>query len=95
MQELTPNEQKIFETIKNILVNDFEIPEEGIRPEGRLYEDYDIDSIDAVDMIVQLKPYLGERRLSPEAFKKVRTLGDVVKVVAALLEEPEEGQTAD
>ena len=89
MTDMTPAEQKIFDAIKAILMNDFEVEEEAIRPEGRLYEDYDIDSIDAVDMIVQLKPYLGERRLAPEAFKQVRTLGDVVKVIADLLAEPE------
>lgn len=90
MTEMTPNEQKIFDTIKSILINDFEIAEDTIRPEGRLYEDYDIDSIDAVDMIVQLKPYLGNRRLAPEAFKQVRTLGDVVTVVSELLNQPEQ-----
>ena len=90
MTEMTPNEQKIFDTIKSILINDFEIAEDTIRPEGRLYEDYDIDSIDAVDMIVQLKPYLGNRRLAPEAFKQVRTLGDVVTVVSELLTQPEQ-----
>ncbi len=88
-ENMTPNEQKIYDVLKDILVRDFEIAEADIRPEGRLYEDYDIDSIDAVDMIVQLRPYLGSRRLSPEAFKQVRTLGDVVAVIAAVLSEPE------
>lgn len=88
-ENMTPNEQKIYDVLKDILVRDFEIAEADIRPEGRLYEDYDIDSIDAVDMIVQLRPYLGARRLSPEAFKQVRTLGDVVAVIAAVLSEPE------
>ena len=92
MTDMTPAEQKIFETIKSILIEDFEIEESTIRPEGRLYEDYDIDSIDAVDMIVQLKPYLGERRLAPEAFKQVRTLGDVVKVISDLLAQPESAE---
>lgn len=86
---LTSDEQKIFDAIKEILVRDFEIEESRIRLDARLYEDFDIDSIDAVDMIVQLKPYLGNRRLSPEAFKQVRTLGDVITVIARVLSEPE------
>ena len=86
---LTSDEQKIFDAIKEILVRDFEIEESRIRLDARLYEDFDIDSIDAVDMIVQLKPYLGSRRLSPEAFKQVRTLGDVITVIARVLSEPE------
>lgn len=86
---LTSDEQKIFDAIKEILVRDFEIEESRIRLDARLYEDFDIDSIDAVDMIVQLKPHLGKRRLSPEAFKQVRTLGDVITVIARVLSEPE------
>ena len=43
-------------------------------------------------MIVQLKPYLEGRRVSPEAFKQVRTMGDVVTTVAKLLEEPAESE---
>lgn len=86
---LTSDEQKIYDAIKEILVRDFEIEESRIRLDARLYEDFDIDSIDAVDMIVQLKPYLGSRRLSPEAFKQVRTLGDVITVIARVLSEPE------
>ena len=88
MTEFIPAEQKVYEILSGILMSDFEIPAEKIRPEARLYEDFDIDSIDAVDMIVQLKPHLGGRRVSPEAFKQVRTLGDVVPVIAKILEEP-------
>ena len=53
---LTSDEQKIYDAIKEIPVRDFEIEESRIRLDARLYEDFDIDSIDAVDMIVQLKP---------------------------------------
>ena len=88
--QLTPQEEQIYAVLSRILVEDFEVPAEKISLDGRLYEDYDIDSIDAVDMIVQLKPYLGHRRVSPEAFKQVRTMGDVVAVVAKLLDEPED-----
>lgn len=87
-QNLTPTETKVYEAIVKILTEDFEIPEEKLRWDGLLYEDYDIDSIDAVDMIVQMRPYLNGKRLSPEDFKSVRTLGDVVRVIARVLDEP-------
>ncbi|MDO5530948.1 acyl carrier protein [Sutterella sp.] len=89
MTDFTPQEEKIYGILSDILVKEFEIPAEKIAPDARLYEDFDIDSIDAVDMIVQLKPHLGNRRVTPEAFKQVRTMGDVVRVVASILEEPE------
>lgn len=89
MTAFTPQEEKVYAALCDILTREFEIPAEKIRPEARLYEDFDIDSIDAVDMIVQLKPYLGNRRVTPEAFKSVRTLGDVTSVIARIMEEPE------
>ena len=46
--------------------------------------DVRVDSIDAVDLIVQLKPMIGSN-LRPEAFKSVRTVGDVVDVVHSMM----------
>ncbi len=79
---MTKNE--LFQRIVKILKDSFEIEPVRITPEARLYDDLDIDSIDAVDLIVQLKPLLG-RSLQPEAFKSVRTVQDIVDVVHRLL----------
>jgi acyl carrier protein len=79
---------EIFARLKAVLVESFNIPAEKITLEARLYEDLDIDSIDAVDMMVQLRS-LTERRLQPEAFRTVRTLGDVVDALYAHLTETE------
>lgn len=79
-------EQDIFERLSAILVETFDIEPALIRPEAKLVEDLDIDSIDAVDLIVKLKPLVG-RRLQPEAFKSVRTLQDVVDALQKLLNE--------
>ncbi|MCL7714685.1 acyl carrier protein [Stenotrophomonas mori] len=75
---------ELFDHIVRLLHESFEIEPDRIVPEARLYEDLDIDSIDAVDLIVQLKPLLG-RNLQPEAFKAVRSVQDVVDVVHSLL----------
>lgn len=79
---MTKNE--LFQHIVGILQDSFEIEADRITPEARLYDDLDIDSIDAVDLIVQLKPLLGSS-LKPEAFKMVRTVQDIVDVVHDLL----------
>ncbi|WP_077034439.1 acyl carrier protein [Pelomonas sp. KK5] len=76
--------QDIFDRLSAILVETFDIEPERIRPEARLYEDLDIDSIDAVDLIVKLKPLVG-KKLQPEAFKSVRTLQDVINAVQGLI----------
>lgn len=74
----------LFEHIAQLLTSGFEIAPALIVPTARLQDDLDIDSIDAVDLIVQLKPLLG-RNLQPDAFKSVRTVQDVVDVVYGLL----------
>ena len=78
------DKQQILDRITVILQESFGIAGERVLPAARLGEDLDIDSIDAVDLIVQLKPLLG-RNLQPEAFKAVRTVQDIVDVVHGLL----------
>ena len=55
-----------------------------VQPSAHLYDDLDIDSIDAVDLIVRLKELTG-RKVSPEEFKAVRTVADVVDAIENLL----------
>ena len=78
------NQQEIFERLSSILQETFDIEPERITPQARLMEDLDIDSIDAVDLIVKLRPLVG-KRLQPEAFKSVRTLQDVVEALHQLI----------
>ena len=77
----------VFETLKSTLVEQFEIDPAKITPEARLLEDLDLDSIDAVDMIIKLQEITG-RKVSPEDFKGVRTVGDVQRVIEKLLATP-------
>jgi acyl carrier protein len=81
------NKEAIFERIASILQETFEIDASRITPDARLYDDLDIDSIDAVDLIVQLKPWVG-KRLNADAFKAVRTVQDVVDALHQLVNEP-------
>lgn len=67
-----------------LLVELFEVEPSKIHPEARLYQDLEIDSIDAIDLILKLKDYTG-RKLKPEEFKHVRTVGDVARAVQALV----------
>lgn len=80
---------ELFRRIADILQNTFGIEAERISLESKLGEDLDIDSIDAVDLIVQLKPLIGGN-LRPEAFKTVRTVSDVVDALYGMLQAPAE-----
>jgi len=74
-------------TIARIMEETFEIDPSRVTLDAKLYDDLEIDSIDAVDMIVQLKPIVG-RRLEPDAFKSVRTVADVVDALHGMLNNP-------
>ena len=80
------DKQQIYEKIRNALVNDFEMDAAKVVPEARLYEDLNLDSIDAVDLIVKLKQYI-PRNVDPEVFKQMRTLQDVREGVYELTQE--------
>lgn len=75
---------EIFATLRDLLVEMFEVEPESVRSGASLYDDLDIDSIDAVDLVVRLKEITG-RKIKPEDFKSVRTVDDVVDAVEALL----------
>lgn len=79
-------EAQIQSKICDILEAEFECPREKLTPDARLFEDLDLDSIDAVDLIVRLQRFTG-KKVNPESFKQIRTLGDVVRAVAALVNE--------
>lgn len=76
--------EEILTAIKDIMVEMFEIDEQSIILQARLYEDLDFDSIDAVDMVVKLKEITG-KAVKPEDFKSARTISDVVDAVYKML----------
>lgn len=78
-------EQQIFAELKKVLTETFEIEADKIVPDAKIYEDLDIDSIDAVDLIVKLQPFIGTKKITPASFKSVRTIGDLTKTLTALI----------
>lgn len=84
MADLTSED--IFEIIKGILVDEFEVVPENILMDADLFDDLDLDSVDAVDLAVRLQQHTG-KKVSPAEFKQIRTIGDVVSAVEKLLQE--------
>ena len=74
----------ILAHIRTTMVALFDTPPEAITPDAHLVEDLDVDSIDAVDLIVKLQELTG-RKMKPEDFKTVRTVSDVVDRVYNLI----------
>ncbi len=78
------SQEEIYQQVVSTLEELFEIDPEQVSPQARLYEDLDIDSIDAVDLVIELKSLTG-KKIQPEDFKSVRSVQDVVDAIAELL----------
>lgn len=78
----------IFEQMKTILAETFELDPDAITRDALLLDDLDLDSIDAVDLIVRLQKLTG-KKIDPDSFKKVRTIQDVVDAIYDLVQSGE------
>lgn len=71
----------LYGQLKTILIEQFELDESQISPDADLYQELELDSIDAVDLLVQLKNITG-KKISPEEFRDVRTINDVIEALS-------------
>lgn len=78
------NRDEIISRLKLILSETFEVDTAGVTETTHLFNDLDLDSIDAVDLAIRLQELTG-KRIRPEEFKNVRTVGDVIHTVETLL----------
>ncbi|MDC7219029.1 MAG: acyl carrier protein [Spirochaetales bacterium] len=78
--------EEIFNKVAEILNETFEIPLEEIKGDSLIQDDLDLDSIDAVDLIVKLQKYTS-KNIDPAEFKLVKTVDDVVTAIEKLFVE--------
>jgi acyl carrier protein len=76
--------EDVYHQLHDYLVDMFEVPAEDIQPDARLMEDLDLDSIDAVDLIVKFQEITGKKIPAME-FRSVRTVDDVVEKIHDLV----------
>ena len=74
-------EQKTFEMMAEM----FELKVEQLKPETKLFEELNLDSIDAVDLVVKVQEITG-RRVDQADLRRVRTVKDVVDMVEHYLQ---------
>ena len=75
---------EIESRLADVLVEMFELEPDEVTLDAHLYDDLDIDSIDAVDLMVRLKDFAGVD-VDPEQAKSVRTVRDVADLIEQLL----------
>ncbi len=72
-----------YKKLQEILFDNFEIAREKITADANLYTDLELDSIDAVDLVIHVQDLIG-KKISAEEFKMARTVNDVLDVVEKL-----------
>jgi acyl carrier protein len=80
------SKDELYVWVVDLLAEMFELEKADLSRQSNLYSDLDIDSIDAVDLAVKLKQMTG-KRLQPQVFKNIKTIGDVVDALAELSSE--------
>ena len=73
MSDLT--KEAIFSLVQSSLIELFEVNKADIKLESKLYEELDLDSLDAVDLVVHLQKLTG-KKIKANEFKLVRTVGN-------------------
>lgn len=74
------SQEQVLTKLREWMEDLFEIEPETVQLASNLYSDLDVDSIDAVDLVVKIKELTG-KQVKPEDFKNVRTVLDVVTVI--------------
>ncbi|OAL75773.1 acyl carrier protein [Acinetobacter sp. SFB] len=73
-------QEQVLEKLRQWMEDLFEISPEDVQLDANLANDLDVDSIDAIDLVVKIKELTG-KQVNPEDFKNVRTVQDVVTVI--------------
>ena len=75
--------EELFGKIQEVIESDFEIDKSEVKMDSKLFEDLDLDSIDAVDLLSKIKQYMPGKQIDPEMFKNAKTVENVIDLLIA------------
>ncbi|RYM07210.1 acyl carrier protein [Sporolactobacillus sp. THM7-7] len=73
-------ESDVLERVKKIVVDRLGVDEADVKPEASFKEDLDADSLDIVELVMELEDEFG-LEISDEEAEKIQTVGDVVNYI--------------
>ena len=73
----------MYEKIVSMMCEQFELEPEEITAETAFIDDLGIDSLDVVELVMELETCFGMDEIPEEDLKKLRTVGDLVEYVNA------------
>ena len=73
-------EALVRDTLKEVLIEEFEVEEDEIVEGANFFQDLDMDSLDAIDLIVMMDKKLNID-LKAEDAQKIRTIDEFVALI--------------
>jgi acyl carrier protein len=73
---------EIFTQVKEIMVEQLGVDDDDVKPEASFQDDLDADSLDLVELIMEMEDRFGVK-ISDEEAEKIKTVNDAVEYVAA------------
>ncbi len=80
------DKQTLINEINQVMIEGFELQPSQLKPEAKIMEDLELDSLDAIDMLVFLEEKI-KIKVDAETFRSVKTLEDVYNVVEKVIQE--------
>lgn len=80
-------DETIRQQVNDILCEEFELSPDRVHPDATLYEDLDLDSLDAVDMVVVMEKFFNVKLANQDTLQAVKTVGDLHELVIKLQKE--------
>ncbi|MDD2404458.1 MAG: phosphopantetheine-binding protein [Victivallaceae bacterium] len=82
--------EKIIELVNSIFIEQFELSQEELTPDKKIFEDLGLDSLDIVDLITGLQRKFKIPLRQNEQIRQIRTLDDIYTLFEKLaLENPD------
>lgn len=73
-------QEEVYDKVKSVLMGEFEVEEDAVSMEANLFTDLELDSLDAIDLMVTLDKELGIE-IKMEEMQDLRTIKDVCDFV--------------
>ncbi len=77
--------EEVDRQVREVLITTFNLSREAVTPEATLFQDLDLDSLDAIDLAVKLETETGLKLVETE-FRSIRTVKDVVDTIHRKME---------